>query len=99
MRWQGELDTLTQKHETTESKEEFLKRIRTPLELAQTAAEQYVRQGATEKTRLLQTPCSNYTVTDGSLTVSMHSPLDLLLRGAEEGDWLGVLDKVRTVSR
>jgi hypothetical protein len=49
-----------------------------------------------ERRRLLQIMCSNYTISDGTLTVSMRSPFDALAKAAESGDWLGGLAEYRT---
>ena len=71
------------------AREEFIQRVRTPLELLQTAATQYVAQSPREKARLLKTLCSNYTVSAASLTLQMRSPFDVLAKVAATGDWLG----------
>lgn len=94
-RWQGEIRELRTALNTTAptiARDEFLRRARTPLELVQRAARQYVAQPMNEKARLLKILCSNYTVNDGSITVSMRSPFDALAKAAESGDWLGDRD-------
>ena len=91
-RWQTEIDELRTARNTTSpliSRDEFLRRVRTPLELVQRAARQYVAQSEHEKASFLRIVCSNYTVCDGSITVSMRSPYDAYRKAAESGDWLG----------
>ena len=93
--WQrdlDEIDTLITTSAISMPREEFLRRARKPLELLQTAADQYVAQTPEERRRLLQFVCSNYTISDGTLTVSMRSPFDALAKAAESGDWLGDRD-------
>ena len=97
--WQrdlDEIDTLIRTSTISMPREEFLRRAKRPLELLQTAADQYVAQTAEERRRLLQFLCSNYTISDGTLTVSMRSPFDALAKAAESEDWLGVLAEYRT---
>lgn len=91
-RWQTEIDELRTARNTTSpliSRDEFLRRVRTPLELVQRAARQYVAQSEHEKASFLRIVCSNYTVCDGSIAVSMRSPYDAYRKAAESGDWLG----------
>jgi site-specific DNA recombinase len=91
-RWKaeiGELDAAIEAQAPSMTREEFLARVRTPLELVQTAAAQYLRQTEEERARLLKTVCSNYTASDGSITLQMRSPFDALAKAAESGDWLG----------
>jgi hypothetical protein len=45
------------------------------------------RQRDTLSNFLLKTLVSNYTVTDGSLTVTLRSPFDLLAQGGKSKDW------------
>lgn len=71
------------------SRRTFLGRVGEALELAQSAANQYLRMDSTERARLLKSVCSNYTLAPGSISVSMRSPFDALARAAESGDWLG----------
>ena len=90
--WQHDLDEIETIIRTTTlsiPREEFLRRVKRPFELLQTAADQYVAQPPAERRRLLQILCSNYTINDGTLTVSMRSPFDALAKAAESGDWLG----------
>jgi hypothetical protein len=90
--WQRDLDEIETIIRTTTfsiPREEFLQRAKRPLELLQTAADQYVAQTPEERRRLLHIMCSNYTISDGTLTVSMRSPFDALAKAAESGDWLG----------
>jgi site-specific DNA recombinase len=87
-RWQDEINQLGQSDAST-TREDFIKRIKSPFELAQHALSQYLSQNEAERGRLLRTLGSNYTITDGSLSVSVGSPFHALLKAAESGDWLG----------
>ncbi|MGK2855967.1 MAG: recombinase family protein [Thermoanaerobaculia bacterium] len=87
-RWQNEIDE-QHSQDASSSRDEFLARIRMPFELVQTAHDQYVTQNSAERARLLDALGSNYTVTDGRVSVSVGSPFDVLLRAAERSDWLG----------
>ena len=94
-RWQREAEELEAQIATAAprvSREEFLRIVRTPLELAQHAATQYIAQNEAEKARLLKILCSNYRVDAGTITVQMRSPFDALLKAAQSGDWLGGRD-------
>lgn len=94
-RWQAEIEELQVALNTTAprlQRDEFLRRVRTPLELIQTAAREYVTQPMEEKARFLKILCSNLTVSDGSITLQMRSPFDALAKAAESGDWLGDRD-------
>lgn len=57
-------------------------RSRSPLELLQNAASQYVTQSMTEKVHLVRMPLLELTVADGSITVAMRSPFDALAKAA-----------------
>jgi hypothetical protein len=70
-------------------REEFLAVAHRPIELAQTAERQYLTQNATEKREVLRTLLSNCTMQDGSLSVTMRSPFDVLAKLQEGEDWLG----------
>jgi site-specific DNA recombinase len=90
-RWQAEIEELRVALSTSApriTRDEFLRRVRSPLELVQTAAREYVAQPMEEKARFVKTLCSNYTVKDGSITLTMRSPFDVLAKAAESGDWL-----------
>ena len=58
-----------------------------PLELLQTAADQYLTKSPAERRRLLAGLVSNYRVGRVSVSIEMRSPFDLIARGAETGDW------------
>lgn len=91
-RWKAEIAELNLAIEAqapSMTREDFLARVRTPLELVQNAAAQYLRQSAKERARLLKTICSNYTADSGSIRLQMRSPFDALAKAAESGDWLG----------
>src|SRR5207244_810381 len=51
-------------------------------------------QSAEERRRLLQFICSNYTISEGTLTVSMRSPFETLAKAAESGDLAGSTGRV-----
>lgn len=88
--WQHERDELRaelSRNEQVIPHEEFLAAARHPIELLQRAPDLYVTQGPSEKAGLLKTLVSNYTVTDGSLTVTLRSPFDLLAQGGKSKDW------------
>jgi len=53
---------------------EFLKAVREPFELAQTASAQFLALDAPERGRLIRTCCSNFLITEGSIVISMRSP-------------------------
>jgi DNA invertase Pin-like site-specific DNA recombinase len=85
-----ELDTLRSRLRALDdppSRDEFLRAALDPIELLQTAREAWVMHNDEEKALLVKTLVSNYTVTDGTISVSMRSPFDLLARGLESGDW------------
>ena len=65
------------------------------LELAQTGPAQFLTQNSAEQARLLTMRLSNCTFDRGSLAVAWVKPFDLLARGNENGDWLGVRDDFR----
>jgi site-specific DNA recombinase len=89
-RWKEELAELQERiRPKGTDRDDFLRRVRSPLELAQTAANQYLRQESQERARLLKTLCSNYTAIDGTITIQMRSPFDALAKAGESGDWLG----------
>jgi site-specific DNA recombinase len=88
--WQRELDEIDQEVEKLEkapSKADLIAAARQPLELLQAAPTLYVSQEPREKGRLLKTMVSNFTVDEGSLSVAMRSPFDLLAKGARTQDW------------
>jgi hypothetical protein len=80
----------------TLQREGLLAAAHRPIELAQTAAPQYLTQNATEKREVLRALLSNCTMNDGTLTVTMRSPYGALARMKESEDWLGVLAEYRT---
>jgi hypothetical protein len=91
-RWQQELDeleTALAASAPTLQRDEFLAAAHRPIELAQTAAVQYLTQNTTEKRAVLHTLLSNCTMSDGTLTVTMRSPYDVLAKTKESEDWLG----------
>jgi hypothetical protein len=67
-----------------------------PYKLLQVAPTLYVTQEPAEKARLLKTMVSNYTITDGSVSVVLRSPFDVLARGAKTRKWWSVLLDCRT---
>jgi hypothetical protein len=75
---------------------ELLRLARQPFELLETAAAQYVTQDAAEKGRLVKTCCSNFLVTEGSLSIHLRSPFDVMAKGSGRTDWLATLDDYRT---
>jgi site-specific DNA recombinase len=88
--WQAELAEINGELQTIEnapSKADLLAAARKPVELLQVAPTLYVTQEPSEKARLLKTMVSNYTITDGSVSVVLRSPFDVLARGARTGEW------------
>ena len=88
--WQAELAEINgelQSIENAPSKADLLAVARKPVELLQVAPSLYVTQEPAEKARLLKTLVSNYTITDGSVSVVLRSPFDVLARGARTGEW------------
>jgi hypothetical protein len=88
--WQAELAEINGELQTIEngpSKADLLAAARKPVELLQVAPTLYVTQDPSEKARLLKTMVSNYTITDGSVSVVLRSPFDVLARGARTGEW------------
>ena len=73
--------------ENAPPKADLLAAARKPVELLQVAPTLYVTQDPAEKARLLKTMVSNYTITDGSVSVVLRSPFDVLARGAKTGKW------------
>ena len=91
-RWQEELD----EHQaalagatTTLERDAFLTAARQPIELAKTAARQYLTQPPAAKRDVLRSLLSNCTMNDGTLSVTMRSPYDVLAKMAACPDWLG----------
>lgn len=88
--WQEELSGINGELAAVEnapSKADLMEAARRPIELLQVAPTLYVTQEAPEKARLLKTMVSNYTISDGSVSVVLRSPFDVLMRGAKEGKW------------
>jgi site-specific DNA recombinase len=73
--------------ENAPPKADLLAAARKPVELLQVAPTLYVTQDPAEKARLLKTMVSNYTIIDGSVSVVLRSPFDVLARGARTGEW------------
>ena len=65
------------------------------LELAKDAPAMFQRQNREEQAALVKTLVSNCRFDRGSLSVVYISPFDMLTRGNESGDWLGVRDDFR----
>jgi site-specific DNA recombinase len=88
--WQTELAEINWELLSIENappKADLLAAARKPVELLQVAPTLYVTQDPAEKARLLKTIVSNYTITDGSVSVVLRSPFDVLARGAKTGKW------------
>jgi len=88
--WQRETVEIEEQLATIErrpSKVEILAAARRPVELLQAAPELYVSQEPREKARLLKTMVSNFTVDNGSVSVALRSPFDVLAKGAKTQDW------------
>ena len=88
--WQTELAEINTELagiENAPAKADLLAAARKPVELLQAAPTLYVTQDSAEKAKLLKTLVSNYTITDGSLSVVLRSPFDVLARGARTEDW------------
>jgi site-specific DNA recombinase len=77
---------------------EFIRAVRAPFELAQSAAAQFLAQSPAERGRLLKTCCSNFIITDGSVSIQMKSPFDVLVKIAGSPDWLGRMDSNHRMS-
>ena len=77
---------------------EFLKRARSPFELAKTAATQYLAQDAGQKGRLLKTCCSNFLITEGSISICLRSPFDVIAKMGGGSPWLGRVDSNHRMS-
>lgn len=98
-KWKAEAEELRRAiaaAQPTISREAFLEAARRPFELVKAAADQYVAQKAEEKARLLRVICSNFTVIDGNVYVSMRSPFDVMLESPDRTTWLARLDDYRT---
>ena len=85
--WQHERDELEPNSPATSRSSRTRNSSRHPIELLQRAPALYVTQEPSEKAGLLKTLVSNYTVTDGSLTVTLRSPFDLLAQEEKSKDW------------
>jgi site-specific DNA recombinase len=88
--WRGEIADIEEQLAAAErapSKDEILAAARRPVELLQAAPDLYVSQEPLEKARLLKTMVSNFTVNDGTVSVSMRSPFDVLAKGAKTKEW------------
>ncbi len=97
--WQSELAEINTELvgiENAPAKADLLAAARKPVELLQAAPTLYVTQDSAEKARLLKTMASNYTITDGSVSVVLGSPFDVLARGAQTGKWWSILLDYRT---
>lgn len=75
---------------------DFVRAVRTPFELAQTASAKFLTMKPREKGEVIRTCCSNLLVTEGNISIHMRSPYDVLMKIAGSPDWLGSLDVVRT---
>ncbi len=94
-RWQEELTDLQlalASSAPSVSRDEFLRKVAAPIELAQSAARQYLTHNTTQKAEVLRAMLSNCTMNEGSLTVSMRKPFDVLAKMKESEDWLGDRD-------
>ncbi|MFZ2190446.1 MAG: recombinase family protein [Candidatus Magasanikiibacteriota bacterium] len=78
------------------SRDEVLRAVRSPFELVEVAADQYLNRSAAEKSRLLKILCSNFSVSDVSLSVTLRSPFDLMAVRGDRSEWLTRLDDFRT---
>lgn len=99
VRWSAEQTALREELATLQpmiGKAEFLRRARSPFELAERAPDQYLTWTPEERGALLKTCCSNFLVTDGNISIVMRSPFDVLMKIAGSPDWLTTLDDVRT---
>lgn len=88
--WQAELADVNGELASIEnapSKADLLAAARKPVELLQAAPTLYVTQDSAEKVKLLKTMVSNYSITDGSISVVLRSPFDVLARGAKTKKW------------
>jgi hypothetical protein len=88
--WQTELAEINGELLAIESappKADLLTAARKPVELLQAAPTLYLTQDPAEKVNLHRTMVSNYTITDGSVSVVLRSPFDVLARGAKTGKW------------
>jgi DNA invertase Pin-like site-specific DNA recombinase len=88
--WQSELAEINGELASIENapaKADLLAAARKPVELLQAAPTLYVTQDSAEKAKLLKTMVSNYSITDGSVSVVLRSPFDVLARGAKTKDW------------
>ncbi len=93
--WQIQLEEIEAELKALEnavSLEDLLSAARKPLELLQVAPDLYVSQDPAEKARLLKTMVSNYTITNGTIAVSMRSPFDVLAIGSKTKEWRGRRD-------
>ena len=88
--WQAELAEINTEPagiENAPAKADLLAAARKPVGLLQAAPTLYVTQDSAEKAKLLRTMVSNYTITDGSVSVVLRSPFDVLARGARTKEW------------
>jgi site-specific DNA recombinase len=76
---------------------EFIKRVMSPFELVKVAADQYLTYSAINKGRIVKTCCSNFLVTEGSISIQLRSPFDVLAEIGSSQDWLANLDDLRTL--
>jgi site-specific DNA recombinase len=100
-RWSAEATQLRREiaaAQPTISRDDFLAAIARPFELVKVAADQYLAQKAEEKARLLKIICSNFSVIDGTVVVSMRSPFDVMFDKPDRSDWLASLDDYRTAA-
>ncbi|MCE7956786.1 recombinase family protein [Acidobacteria bacterium ACD] len=89
-RWQCEADDVAatlRRVEEAMPREAFLRAAREPMELAETAREEYLARPAAGRRQLLQAVVWNFTASESNLTASMRSPFDLLVEGAKTKEW------------
>jgi site-specific DNA recombinase len=70
--------------------------VRKLLELAKNIVPLYKSADVSEKRRLLNYVCSNWTLTGNKLEFSYNKPFDELVKGVQTGEWWAVQDAIRT---
>jgi len=59
------------------------------IELARNAYPWYLQQNSTQKRKMLQILCSNYSLDGCNLHYSYKKPFDILIEGSTSSDWSG----------
>ncbi len=98
-KWHAEEGRLRAELQTLEpriDRERLLRAAIDPFELIDVVAAEYLRKDAAEKGRVVKTCCSNFLITDGSISIQLRSPFDVIAKFDGGQGWLACIDEYRT---